>query len=119
MQEKPVIVVIRMDRPAVVGEFEPSADAILADFGVSKQAVFDILTGKTAPCGKLPVPLPADMETVETHCEDRTDDITPYTDSCGSSYDIGFGLCLYHPAAVSKIKSPIPSAFDRSGWNGV
>ncbi len=93
MREKPVIVVIRMDKPAIVGEFEPAADAILADFGVCKQAVFDVLTGKAPARGKLPVLLPADMETVETHCEDRTDDITPYTDSCGSSYGIGFGLC--------------------------
>ncbi len=92
MPDKPVIVVIRMDKPAILREWEPSADAILADFGVSRQAVFDILTGKESPSGTLPVILPAHMETVETHQEDNDTDIEPYQDSEGHRYTLNYGL---------------------------
>ncbi|MBQ9614170.1 MAG: glycoside hydrolase family 3 C-terminal domain-containing protein [Lachnospiraceae bacterium] len=92
MGTKPVIVVVRMDKPAVLKELEPYADAILADFGVSKKVILDLLAGTISPQGKLPVILPADMETVETHCEDLVTDIRPYTDSEGNTYTLGFGL---------------------------
>ncbi len=42
--------------------------------------------------GDKPVIVPRDMETVEKHCEDIFDDIIPYTDSIGNTYDFGFGL---------------------------
>lgn len=92
MGGKPVIVVIRMEKPAVVGELEAAADAIVADFGVSKGVILDGLAGKCSYQGKLPVILPADMETVEVHCEDVVTDICPYTDSEGNTYSLGFGL---------------------------
>lgn len=92
MGGKPVIVVVRMDKPAVLKELEPAADVILADFGISKRVILDALVGKFSPQGKLPVILPADMETVESHCEDVVMDIRPYTDSEGNTYTLGFGL---------------------------
>lgn len=92
MGSKPVIVVVRMDKPCVVGEFEPAADGIVADFGVSRQAVLDGVFGKSEFCGTLPVILPANMETVETHCEDVVTDIGPYVDSLGNVYTLGFCL---------------------------
>ena len=48
MGEKPVVVVLRLDKPAVVGEFEPFADAILVSFGVQNQAVVS-LRASTCP----------------------------------------------------------------------
>ena len=92
MGEKPVIVVVRMHNPCVLGELEPAADAIVVDFGVQQEAVMTILSGKAEPSGLLPVQLPADMETVELHCEDKPLDLKPYVDSCGNAYDFGFGL---------------------------
>ena len=92
MGKKPVIAVIRMHNPAVLKELEPSADAILCEFGVRKKAVFDLISGKAEPSGLLPVQLPADMDTVEAHCEDVPMDIVPYTDSCGNTYDYGYGM---------------------------
>lgn len=92
MGAKPVIVIIRMDKPAVLAEWEPYADAIVADFCVNKSVILDGLAGIFSPQGKLPVILPADMETVETHCEDVVTDIRPYTDSEGNTYVLGFGL---------------------------
>lgn len=92
MGNKPVIVVVRMEKPCVVGEFEGAADAIVADLGVSKQVILEGLAGGFRFRGKLPVILPADMETVEAHCEDFVTDIRPYTDSTGNVYTLGFGL---------------------------
>jgi len=92
MGNKPVIAVIRMHNPAVLSELEPFADAILCEFGVQKRAVFDLISGKEEPSGLLPIQLPADMDTVEMHCEDVPMDMVPYTDSCGNTYDYGFGM---------------------------
>ncbi len=92
MGERPVIVCIRMHHPAVLAEFEPYADAILVDFGVQREVLFDLITGKAQPDGLLPVQLPRDMRTVEEHAEDAGFDLIPYRDSVGNTYDFGFGL---------------------------
>jgi beta-glucosidase len=92
MGDKPVIVSIQLHNPAVMSEFEGSADAILADFGVEKKVILDILTGAGKPGGHLPVILPKDMATIEHHKEDVFDDIEAYTDSEGNTYGFGFGL---------------------------
>ena len=52
----------------------------------------EILTGEAVPRGRLPFTMPRDMETVERHCEDDAQDMTPYTDSQGNTYDYGFSL---------------------------
>ena len=55
----------------------------------------EILSGESEPGGRLPMLLPADMETVERHCEDVADDMEPYVDVCGNGYDYGFGLMKF------------------------
>lgn len=92
MGAKPVIVVIRMTNPCIVSEFELYADAILIDFGVETKAVLTIISGGTEPSGLLPVQIPADMDTIERHCEDVPFDYKAYTDSLGNTYDFGYGL---------------------------
>lgn len=92
MGDKPVFVVMHIHNPAVVSEFEGAADGILAHFGVENKVLMEILCGDSQPGGRLPVILPASMETVEKHCEDVFEDLQAYTDSCGNSYDYGFGL---------------------------
>ncbi|WP_026494373.1 glycoside hydrolase family 3 protein [Butyrivibrio sp. WCD3002] len=92
MGDKPVIVSIRMNNPCMVSEFEKYADAILVNFGVETKATLTIVSGGAEPSAMLPVQLPADMETVEKHCEDKPFDYNPYTDSVGNTYDFGFGL---------------------------
>jgi len=92
MGEKRVIACIRMHVGAVLSELEPFADGILVDFGVSKQALFEVITGQYEPTGLLPIQLPASMETVEAHGEDTPFDLEPYRDSIGHVYDFGFGL---------------------------
>lgn len=89
---KPLIVVMNMDKPFVVKEFEPLADAILVTFDCQDQAVLDIVSGAAEPSGLLPMQLPADMQTVEEQCEDTPRDMHPYTDSEGHIYDFAYGM---------------------------
>ena len=95
MGNKPVIVSIRLNNPTVMAEFEPYADAILADYGVQGEAIFETLCGKNEPSGLLPMQIPQDMETVEAQQEDVGLDMEPYVDSCGNCYDFAFG-CSFH-----------------------
>ena len=92
MEGKPVIVVLKMARPTVVSEFEPSVDAILVSFGVQDQAILEVLSGDAEPSGLLPLQMPADMRTVEKQAEDTPHDMRPHVDSAGNAYDFGFGL---------------------------
>ena len=92
MGDKPVVAVVSTTRPFVPAEFEPSADAILLAFGVQRQAVLDIISGRREPSALLPMQLPADMKTVEQQHEDVPRDMVCYTDSEGNTYDFAFGL---------------------------
>lgn len=92
MGGKPVIVVETLSNPMVVSEFERETDALLAEFGVSRAAVLDVIFGRYTPTGRLPVQLPKDMDTVERHCEDKALDLEPHVDEFGRSYDYGFGI---------------------------
>ncbi|MDO4899616.1 glycoside hydrolase family 3 N-terminal domain-containing protein [Actinomyces sp.] len=92
MGDRPVVVVVRLHNPLVPAEFEPHADAIVVDFGVQQEAVWDLLAGDFEPSGLLPVTLPASMEAVERHCEDLPFDYAAYTDAAGNAYVFGHGL---------------------------
>lgn len=92
MGDKPVFAVLHIHNPCVMSEFEAQADGILAHFGVDNKVLMEILTGDTTPGGKLPLSMPANMQTVEDHCEDLFDDYEVYEDACGNRYGYGFGL---------------------------
>ncbi|MGN0366552.1 MAG: glycoside hydrolase family 3 C-terminal domain-containing protein [Suilimivivens sp.] len=92
MGEKPVIVSISVKNPMVMAELEPYADALLIDYGVSPQAVLDVIVGRFSPVGLLPIQMPADMKTMEEQQEDVAFDMICYRDSEGHVYDFGFGM---------------------------
>lgn len=92
MGDKPVIVMVAMERPFVPAEIEPWADALLVSCGVSSNALLDILSGVAEPYGLLPCQLPAHMETVEAQCEDVPRDMECYRDAQGHIYDFAFGM---------------------------
>ena len=92
MGEKPVVTVVTLKNPMVMAELEPYTDALLVEYGVTPQAVVDVLTGAFTPEGLLPVQIPADMDTVERQQEDVAFDMACYRDSEGHIYDFGFGL---------------------------
>lgn len=82
----PTVVVIELDRPAVIPEIDAEARALLADFGASDEAVLNVIFGRAKPEGKLPFELPSSMEAVRKHRPD-----VPY-DSENPLYPFGFGL---------------------------
>ena len=92
MNGKPVIVSVAISNPMVFGEFEKEVDAIIGEFGVQIDAQMDIISGKVAPSGLLPMQMPINMSVVEKQFEDKPHDMTPYKDSNGHVYDFGFGL---------------------------
>lgn len=82
----PTIVDLYLDRPAVIPEIAEKSKALLANYGASDEALFDVIFGKAKPGGKLPFELPSSMEAVEKQKED-----VPY-DSENPLYKFGFGL---------------------------
>ena len=92
MKGKPVIVSVTATKPMIFNEFEKQVDGIVLNFGVSTQAVLDIISGKNEPQGLLPVQMPANMETVEKQLEDVPYDMEAHKDSEGNIYDFAFGL---------------------------
>jgi len=80
----PTIVVIYLDRPAVIPEISVAAHALLADYGASDAAVLDVIFGKAIPAGRLPFELPSSMEAVRRQKAD-----VPY-DSEDPLYPFGY-----------------------------
>lgn len=92
MGDKPVVVVLQLERPAIVSEFEPLVDSILIDFGVESETVCQLISGVVEPSGLLPMQMPIDMKTVEEQQEDVAHDMICYKDSEEHVYDFGFGM---------------------------
>ena len=86
MRKKPTIVALHLNNPLVVPELASEAKALLVSFGVSDEALFDVLLGKVAPTGKLPFELPSSMDAVRAQLED-----VPH-DSKDPLFAIGSGL---------------------------
>jgi beta-glucosidase len=88
----PVIVVLKADNPTIPAEFEPVADAVVAGFGTSDQALMEVALGLHEPQGRLPIGFPASMDAVEAQLEDVGEDTEPYVDAAGHAWAFGFGL---------------------------
>lgn len=86
LEAVPTIVVLYLDRPAVIPEISVACQALLADYGASDAAVLDVIFGRARPEGKLPFELPSSMAAVR---KQRTD--VPH-DSEDPLYPFGFGL---------------------------
>ena len=86
LQTVPTIVVIYLDRPAVIPEISARAWALLGEYGADDSAVLNIVFGVAHPEGKLPFELPRSMEAV---CNQKAD--VPY-DSENPLYPFGFGM---------------------------
>ena len=82
----PVVASIYLDRPAILTDVIGDIDALLANFGALDTAFFDVLTGASAPKGKLPFELPSSWSAVLAQDED-----VPH-DSANPLYDYNAGL---------------------------
>jgi len=86
MKGKPTVVVMNLDRPYVIPEIAAESAAVLGTFGVTDPNLFEVLSGKFAPTGKLPFELPSSMDAVRAQKED-----VPF-DSKDPLFKFGAGL---------------------------
>lgn len=86
IRTKPTIVVVNLQRPAVIPAINAACKALIADFSSQDNVILDLIFGKFAPKGHLPFELPSSMEAVLQQNEDL-----PY-DSKNPLYPFGFGL---------------------------
>jgi len=86
LQAIPTVVVIYLDRPAVIPEITFGAIAVIADFGASDSAVADVLFGVAMPEGTLPFELPSSMNAVRDQLTDMQ------ADSQAPLFELGYGL---------------------------
>jgi len=70
----PLVLVVTIDRPAILTPLVADAAAIVVDYGSSPRAVIDALTGRVRPEGRLPVELPRSMAAVRASREDVPSD---------------------------------------------
>ncbi|QOY84902.1 glycoside hydrolase family 3 protein [Paludibaculum fermentans] len=82
----PTVVIVNMDKPAILTEFIDSVAGALAAFGASDAAALDIVFGKAKPTGKLPFDMPSDMPSVMSQAAD-----VPF-DMDDPLFKFGFGL---------------------------
>jgi len=82
----PTIVVVFLDRPAILTGVKDRASVLIGDFGVSDPALLDVLTGKAKAQGRLPFELPSSMAAVKAQAGDK-----PH-DSENPLYRFGYGL---------------------------
>ncbi|HHW82388.1 MAG TPA: glycoside hydrolase family 3 protein [Actinomycetales bacterium] len=103
-----LIVSVNFWLPWLLHEVEPMADALLAGFDTRPSAIADVVFGRFAPEGRLPVTLPAGPEAIavdeDGQCASPNDvpgydkelhmDGRPYAyrDAAGNRYVLGFGL---------------------------
>jgi beta-glucosidase len=69
-----LVTLVDLNRPAVLTELKDMSGALLGTFGVSDEAMLDIVFGRHNPVGKLPFELPSSMAEVEAQLEDVPDD---------------------------------------------
>ncbi|MGY0490112.1 glycoside hydrolase family 3 protein [Streptomyces sp. WG-D5] len=82
----PTVAVPKLDRPLILTGVARTADAVVANFGVSDAVLLDTVFGKRAPGGRLPFELPSSQKEVEAQRGDVPDDTTL------PLYERGFGL---------------------------
>ncbi|UVJ38943.1 glycoside hydrolase family 3 protein [Arthrobacter sp. CJ23] len=70
----PLIIDVRLDRPAILTPLTQFASALVGTFGVSDAALLDALTGRILPCGRLPFELPSSMDEVRASRPDVASD---------------------------------------------
>jgi beta-glucosidase len=87
----PTVVVLHLERPAVIPEISAAAAALLAVCGASDAALLDVVFGQVEPRGRLPVQLPRSMAEVRAGRPDVP------RESADPLFDYGAGLSLRAP----------------------
>jgi beta-glucosidase len=82
----PTVVTVMLDRPAILANVKPLVAALFGDFGISDEALLDVIAGRAQPEGSLPFELPSSMQAVRQQKSDL-----PF-DSLKPLYPFGYGL---------------------------
>jgi beta-glucosidase len=85
-KQVPTIVTVYLARPAILTGIREHAAAILANFGTSDAALFDVIEGKQKAEGRLPFELPSSMDEVRRQKSD-----VPH-DTSHPLYPIGYHM---------------------------
>ena len=83
---KPLIVIVDLNRPAILDSINQMSSALVGTFGVDESVIFETLFGETKPTGKLPFEIPSSMKEVNEQLEDVPDD------TMNPTFKFGFGL---------------------------
>ncbi len=62
----PTVVIVHLDRPAILTSIRDRAKVLIAEFGVDDAAIVAVLLGDAKPLGRLPFQLPSSMASVLT-----------------------------------------------------
>lgn len=84
----PLIIDVRLDRPAILTPLAEFATVLVGTFGVCDAAFLDAITGKIPPLGRLPFELPSSMDAVRASRPDVA------SDTAGPLFAFGHGLSL-------------------------
>lgn len=82
----PTVIVIYLDRPAILTSFSDDVASLIAEFGSTPEATVHVLFGEAEPRGRLPIDLPSSMAEVEAGRSD-----VPF-DTANPLYRVGHGL---------------------------
>ena len=83
---KPLIVIVDLNRPAILDSINQMSSALVGTFGVDESVIFETLFGESKPTGKLPFEIPSSMKEVNEQLEDVPDD------TMNPTFKFGFGL---------------------------
>ena len=85
-KNKELIVVVDLNRPAILEDIKKLSSSLIGTFGVSDRIMFEGIFGEFSPTGKLPFEIPSSMESVLNQKEDMPDD------SLNPTYEMGYGI---------------------------
>jgi beta-glucosidase len=66
----PTVLVVHLDRPAILTGLTGACAAVVGSFGAAPEAILDLVVGRFAPGGKLPFELPSSMDAVRRQLPD-------------------------------------------------
>ncbi|WP_284036132.1 glycoside hydrolase family 3 N-terminal domain-containing protein [Neobacillus sp. 114] len=104
----PTITAINFTNQWLINKIEPNAAAVIGTFGTQQEAVFDVITGKFNPVGKLPFAIVASEDALSREVGDvpsfAPEEIPDfaYVNKSGNKYEYGFGLSYNQGKAVGK-----------------
>ncbi len=88
-----IIASIFLDRPAVLTNIVELTDVLFGNFGISDDALLDVVTGRATAQGRMPFELPSSMAAVEAQDSARPDD------SAAPLFAFGAGITTVVPGS--------------------